>query len=191
MSGSSCANPLGFSVLVDYWLAELTPAEEERIEEHLLGCTTCSERLRDLIGLAGGIQTLARSGTVRTIVTSAFLERLALEGLRVREYRVAPGGSVECTVTADDDLVVARLVAELHGVSRVDLAKCDAAGKEKERLHDIPVSPSAEEVVLLERIDKLRALPAGVDRLKLVAVEEHGERLLGEYTFIHTPSGQS
>ncbi len=188
MSATSCANPLGFSALVDYWLKELTPAEEERIEEHLLGCTTCSERLRDLIGLAGGIQTLARSGTVRTIVTSAFLERLALEGLRVREYRVAPGESVQCTVTADDDLVVARLVAELHGVSRVDLAKCDAAGKEKERLKDIPVSASTREVVLLERIDKIRALPASVDRLKLFAVEEHGERLLGEYTFIHTPS---
>jgi len=179
---------LDFSGLVDYWLAELAPADEERVEEHLLGCPACSERLWSLADLAEGIGTLARRGAVRAVVTRDFLERLAREGLRIREYRIPPGGSVQCTVSAEDDLLVARLVAELRGVSRVDIATCDAAGREQGRLRDVPVSPSTGEVVFLQRIESVRALPAHVKRLKLLAVEPQRERLLGEYTFIHTPT---
>ncbi len=188
MNTSSCTSPLDFFALVDYWLAELAPADEERVEEHLLGCATCSERLWGLADLAEGIGTLVRKGVVRGVVTSGFLERVAKEGLRVREYRVPPGGSVQCTVTAEDDLLVARLVAELRGVSRVDIAICDAAGREQERLRDVPLSPSTEEVVFLQRIKSVRTLPAYVRCLKLLAVEPERERLLGEYTFIHTPT---
>lgn len=188
MNASSCTSPLDFSSLVDYWLAELAPADEERVEEHLLGCPACSERLWSLADLAGGIGTLARSGVVRAVVTSDFVERLAREGLRVREYRIPPGGSVQCTVTAEDDVLVARLVAQLRGVSQVDIAVCDAAGREQERLRDVPVSPSTEEVVFLQRIARARALPAHVKHLKLLAVEPQRERLLGEYTLIHTPT---
>lgn len=188
MNASSCTSPLDFSALVGYWLAELAPAEEGRVEGHLLGCAACSERLWSLAGLAEGIRTLAREGVVRAVVTGDFLERVAREGFRVREYRVLPGGTVQCTVTAEDDLLVARLVAEFRGVSRVDIAVCDAEGREQERLRDVPVSPSTEEVVFLQGIKSVRALPAYVKRLKLLAVEPQRERLLGEYTFIHTPT---
>jgi hypothetical protein len=102
--------------------------------------------------------------------------------------RLAPGGSVECTVLPGDDLVAARLTADLRNVRHIDLVQCDAEGREHNRLKDIPVSASAQEVVLLERIDRMRALPACVQRLRLVTPGADGERLLGEYTFVHTPS---
>jgi len=188
VSASACAEPLDLSVLIDYWLGDLAPDEEERVEEHLLGCAACSEQMGDLVALTGGVRSLANLGVVRAVVTSAFLERLIDEGLRVREYRLVPGGSVECTITPSDDLVAARLAADLRGIQHVDLVKCDAEGREKHRLKDIPVSASAQEVVLLERIDRIRALPAGVQRVRLVAPDADGERLLAEYTFVHTPS---
>lgn len=190
MSASACAEPLDLPVLLDYWLGDLAPAEEERVEEHLLGCAACSERMGDLVALTDGVRSLANLGVVRAVVTSAFLERLIDEGLRVREYRLVPGGSVECTVTPSDDLVAARLAADLRGAQHIDLVKCDAEGREENRLKDIPVSASAREVVLLERIDRLRALPAGVHRVRLVAPDADGERLLAEYTFIHTSSSR-
>ncbi len=188
MSASACAEPLDLSVLIDYWLGDLAPDEEARVEEHLLGCAACSERTGDLVALTGGVRALANLGVVRAVVTSAFLERLIDEGLRVREYRLVPGGSVECTVRPSDDLVAARLAADLRGVHHIDLVKCDAEGREENRLKDIPVSASAQEVVLLERIDRLRALPARVQHVRLVALDADGERLLAEYTFVHTPS---
>jgi hypothetical protein len=182
-----CATPLDHSLLVDYWLTELAPADEERVEEHLLSCVACSGELRSLVDLAAGIRRATEKGIVRAVVTGVFLERLRTEGLRVREYRVVPGGSVQCTVAPEDDLVVARLSAGLEGIGRVDLAICDDSGRERERVRDIPVGAHGE-VVFLPRTANLRAAPAGVDRLKLLAVEEEAERVLAEYTFIHTPS---
>jgi hypothetical protein len=182
-----CPTPLDHSLLVDYWLTELAPPDEERVEEHLLSCVACSGELRSLVDLAAGIRRATGKGIVRAVVTGVFLERLRAEGLRVREYRVVPGGSVQCTVAPEDDLVVARLSAGLEGIGRVDLAICDDSGRERERVRDIPVGAHGE-VVFLPRTANLRAALAGVDRLKLLAVEEEAERVLAEYTFIHTPS---
>lgn len=188
MSAPACADARDLSALIDYWLGDLPPDEDERIEEHLLGCAACSERMGHLVALAGGVRDLASLGVVRAVVTSAFLEHLVAEGLRVREYRLPAGGRVECTVTPSDDLVAARLAADLRGVEHLDLVRCDAEGHEQTRLKDIPVSASAAEVVLLERIDRIRALPACVRRVRLVVPDPAGERLLAEYTFVHTPS---
>ncbi len=73
----------------------------------------------------------------------------------------------------------------------MDLALCDAEGLEQHRLHDIPINPPTTEVVVTAPIDVLRALPASVRHYRLLAVEGAGERLLGEYTFVHTPSTKS
>ncbi|HSF06281.1 MAG TPA: zf-HC2 domain-containing protein [Methylomirabilota bacterium] len=187
MSAVVCAEPLDLPGLIAYWLDDLAPDEEERIEEHLLGCPVCSARMGDVVALGAGVRALADRGVVRAVVPSAFLQRLIDEGLRVREYRLAPGDRVECTITPSDDLVASRLTVDLRGARRVDLVKCDAEGREKDRLTDIPVSAAAREVVLLERVDRIRALPACVQRVRLVAPVAGSERLLGEYTFSHTP----
>lgn len=189
MSPTACGAPLDPALLVDYWLGDLTPAAEGRLEEHVFGCASCSERLGDLVALTRGVRALAADGLVPAVVTSAFIESLVAEGFAVREYRLAPGGRVQCTVTPADDLVAAHLQVDLGPAERVDLVRCDADGREQNRLHDIPVDLTSREVVLLERIDRIRALPACVQRMKLVAHQAGSERLLGEYTFVHTPSG--
>ena len=46
-----------------------------------------------------------------------FLHRAAKQGARVREYAPPNGGQVECTVTAEDDILIGRLaVVMLIGV---------------------------------------------------------------------------
>src|ERR1041384_2552589 len=102
----SCSDPIDPAMLADYWLAELAPTEESAVEEHLFACEDCSRTLQSLIDLARGIRTLARQGNLATIVTREFLDRLAREGLRVREYALQRGGSVACTVTAQDDFLI-------------------------------------------------------------------------------------
>ena len=67
------------------------------------------------------------------VVSDAFLKRAAEEGLRVREYAPPPGGSVQCTVTAEDDILVGRLAANLSAAKRVDLCICDDRGIEQIR----------------------------------------------------------
>jgi hypothetical protein len=116
----------------------------------------------------------------------AVVERLHLEGRKIREYRVPPGGAVQCTVGPEDDVVLARLVADLRDVARLDLVSRVDDGPE-ERLTDLPFDAATGEVLLSPPADVLRARPSHVERFRLVAVGPLGERLLGEYTFDHRP----
>jgi len=184
----SCANPIDPATLGDYWLAELSPTEESAVEEHIFSCEDCTRQLQFVIALAEGIRTLARQGNLGMVVTREFLDRLAREGLRAREYAPQAGGAVACTVTAQDDLLIGRLAADLTGIERVDVALCDPSGAERQRLQDIPFRAGLSEVMLNYPIGLARQSGPDVLVMKLLAVTSQGERLLGEYTFNHTPS---
>jgi hypothetical protein len=182
-----CLNPLDAATLADYWLAALAQSEEEAVEEHLFACDECGARLREVMALAEGVRQLAREGSLRIVVSDGFLRRAAEEGVRVREYAVPPGGRVECTVTAEDDLLVGRLGANLSGVKRVDLCICDGQGVEQLRLPDIPVHTGASSVLYQESITFAKASPSNRMIARLVALDDaEAEHLLGEYIFNHT-----
>jgi hypothetical protein len=185
----SCLNPIDAAVLADYWLAALPHSDEEAVELHLLDCDPCGARLREVMALTEGIRKLAREGSLRMVVSDAFLKRVAEEGLRIREYAPPAGGGVQCTVTAEDDFLIARLAANLTGAKRVDLCLCDELGVEQLRLPDIPVQSGASHVVYQESITFAKAMPTSTLIARLVAFDEAGgERLLGEYTFNHMRS---
>jgi len=184
-----CSNPIDAAVLADYWIAALPRTEEEAVDEHLFNCDGCGARLHEVIALAEGVRNLAREGSLRMVVSDSFLKRVAEEGLRVREYAPPAGGGIQCTVTAEDDFLVARLAANLTEVKRVDLCICDEHGIEQLRLSDIPVESGASNVVYQESMTFAKAMPSSKMIARLVTFDEAGgERLLGEYTFNHTRS---
>lgn len=107
--------------------------------------------------------------------------------MRVREYAPPHGASVQCTVAADDDFLVARLAADLSTAGRVDLAWCDTRGIEHQRLVDIPVHTDTGEVICQQSIAWAKASPSVTMIARLLAVDHSGDqRVLGEYTFHHT-----
>jgi hypothetical protein len=172
---------------MDYWLAILPSGDEEAIEEHLLSCDACGDRLRQVVALAESLRTLARSGSLQVVTSDQFVKHAAETGLRVREYAPPSGQSIYCTVAAADDLLVARLAADLTGTSRVDLSWCDPLGTEHQRLVDIPVPADAGDVIYQQSITWAKSSPTMSMIARLLAVDDKGgERLLGEYTFHHT-----
>jgi len=184
-----CSDPIDTAVLADYWLGALRGGEEEAVEEHLFGCDECGARLREMIALVDGVRKLASEGSLRMVVSNAFLKRAEEEGLRVRQYALPPGGEVQCTVTAEDDLLIARLAADMSGAKRVDLSICDGNGVERLRLPDIPMRSGASSIVYQESITFAKASPDNEMIVRLVALDEAGgERLLGEYAFHHRRS---
>jgi hypothetical protein len=183
----NCSNPIDPAVLADYWLGMLTSSEEETVEEHLFGCDRCGDRLREVIALAEGVRNLAREGSLRMVVSDAFLKVATEDGLRVRQYAPPSGGSVECTVTAEDDILIGRLAANLSGATRVDLCMCDESGVERLRLTDIPVHSGTSSIVYQESITFAKAAPTSKMIARLVTFDEAGrEHRLGEYVFNHT-----
>jgi anti-sigma factor RsiW len=187
MNRTPCTAPVPFAALLDYWLGDLDAAREEAIERHLFGCGECCAGLERIAELAGGIRALLRRGEIAAAVTPAFVEALRDSGVRLREYGVPRNGSVHCTVAPDDDLLVARLQAPLAGVERLDLVTFEPGEEAPQRLTDIPFSAATGEVVLVPRVDRIRALGESTATMRLVAVEGSGERVLGEYRFLHTP----
>jgi len=187
MTGKSCATPLDDASLLAYWLGELDDAEDSRIGEHLLGCDHCTASAQWLADAASGIRSLVDAGAVQAVVTHPFLERAAAQGLRLREYRVQPEGSVNCTLGPDDDLLVTRLVASLAGESRVDLLVLGPTGETWQRSDDVPFDAASGEVLTLSRVAEVRAMPAVSFRMRLIAGDPTGERVLGTYNFNHAP----
>jgi len=182
----ACAKPIPDDSFLDWWTGELALGERRRLEEHLLACDGCAARLALAGAFADGVRTLVRQGRAPAVLTAGALERLRREGRRIREYRVAPGGGVHCTVAPEDDVLVARLDLPPGSAPRVDLVSRVDDGEE-ERLSDLPLDLGASELILAAPIDVTRSQPAHVLVFRLVAVGPGGERPLGDYTFHHTP----
>ena len=138
----------------------MAKSEEDAVEEHLFTCEECGARLREVISLAEAIRDLARQGSLLLIVSDAFLKRVAEEGLHVREYTPPIGGSIACTVTAEDDFLIGRLTADLSGANRVDLCFCDERGAERVRLADIPFNSEAGGIAFQQSITYAKAAPS-------------------------------
>ena len=182
-----CDQPVPFDALVDYWLEEGEPQAADAIEEHLLACDSCSGRLRGLVALGEGVRRLAHDGALEMVVTPSFLAKATQEGLRTREYRVAPGGRVDCTVTPQDDLLVARLLGDFKGLSRLDVVE-DQEGLPTRRIEDVPFRPQDTELIVAQAMPFMRTMQRARLRIRLVSPEPDGERLVGEYTFDHSPT---
>ncbi len=182
-----CDRPFPLPVLESYWFGELPAPEAEQVEEHLLACDGCGDLLRALQSLGDGVRRLAHRGAVQVAVTPSFLDAASRAGLVIREYSVAAGGRVACTVTAGDDLLVGRMLADFSGVSRLDLL-LEMAGQPAQRIEDVPVSPDSPELILLQAMPAARALGRVELRVRLVAREGSLERVLGDYVFDHTPA---
>jgi hypothetical protein len=184
---ATCHAPVDPAVLADYWLALLPAAEEEAIEAHLFECDACGDRLRGIIDIAEALRALARSGTLRVVLAEPFIRHAEETGRRVRRYDFEPGQTVPCTISADDDLLVARLAVDLSGAERVDLSFRDPQGAERGRMNDIPVRADAGHAIFQESAAFAKAAPSSSMIARLLAVSADGEeRLLGEYFFQHT-----
>lgn len=175
-------------LLLDYWLHESDAASTEAVDEHLMRCDACGEALDGLIALSAGVREALRAGAVSMVTSAAFVQRLAGQGLRVREYRLPHNGSVNCTVAPEDELLVARLQAPLQGVQRLDArAELSIEPGVRHELHDVPFDAGAGEVVCVSRIADVRCLPAHTMQLTLLAVDSDRTREVGRYTFHHQP----
>ncbi|MDE3201800.1 MAG: zf-HC2 domain-containing protein [Acidobacteriota bacterium] len=178
---------LDAAVLADYWLGALDAVEEARVEEHVFACGDCAALLDEVRAMAEGVRQVARSGVLMTTVSQEFLEYAKAEGLQIRQYAPPVGGSVQCTVSAEDDFLIGRLEVDLREAKRVDLSLCGLDGSEQFRLTDIPFSHDDDAVLWQMSIRFAKAAPTSSMVAKLVNVDESGtQSVMGEYTFHHT-----
>jgi hypothetical protein len=186
MKPAACEEPLPFSALVDYWSDPRAGLAPGFLEEHLFSCEHCSARLAAIVTMGRGIARLGR-GAVRMMLTPSLLERLRVDGVKMRSYAIDAGGAVACTVAPDDELCVTTLRADLQGVERLDLEVFDERGVVLSCATDVPFDRARGEVLIGDSSAFLRALPALDIRLRLTAIGPSQGRVVGEYRMSHSP----
>jgi len=180
-------HPLDFDGLIAWWLGEVPESQAAAFEEHLFGCEYCARQLSVIAALAAGVRAAVNEGVLQLVVSAPFIETMKRAGLRLREYRLGPGGSVNCTIGVDDDAVVARLRAPLGGVQRLDVVHL-VDNQPQVRLEDVAFDAASGEVLVIPAAAQLKTMPAFTLRTQLIAVNAAGDQPIGEYTFNHSPS---
>lgn len=191
MTAFACTAPLPLAALVDYDAGDLPDLEAARVEEHFFACAACTERLAAIRRLGAGIAGLVRSGGVTASVTSELVERARAHGLVLRSYRVAPGETVACTASPDDDFVVIRLGVDTTPDETVDLETTitlvESGGTDRIVSRDVTVDRERREIVILNAGDRVRAMPRSRWSIEARVAGPGGERRLGPYVLDHAP----
>ena len=177
---------LSIGELSDYWTADVSPDEVERIEAHVFACRACTELLADAERLRRDIGEVARTGGFQAFVTDSLLNQFARDGVRVRSYAMDAGGSVQCAVWDDDDVLVTRLRADFSGVTAVDAEMRLDTGEEWGRATDIPIVGGSRELIMALPAELVRRAPEVPIRLTLRSSAASSDAApLAEYTFDH------
>jgi hypothetical protein len=183
-----CASPLSLDSLAAYALGELSGQAEAAVEEHYFGCAECTERLQWLQSLSHGVASLVRQGLVSSGVRGAWVQRAGEQGLRLRQYTIDCGKSVNCTVGADDDFVVVHLSVgesppgELH--VETEFHDLDRGHRERRDLPAQFVDRDTGEITYAFSGALVRSFPRS--RWVMHVRGEDGRRL-GPYTMNHVP----
>jgi putative zinc finger protein len=101
---SRCNAPAPWEALVAYWAGDLPSAEEQALEEHLIGCAACSAESARVAAITETLRAM-----IPAVVDRALLQRLRAQGVRIRESVFAPGDRRDEYFTRDVDMLVFRL----------------------------------------------------------------------------------
>jgi hypothetical protein len=175
---------IAFERLAMLALRELPEHEALEVEEHVLGCDGCAAILEGILDLGDRIAEVTRSGGAFLLAGPTLVERLVRDRMVTRTYRASPGGQVHCTVDAGDVYTAMHLALDTRGLRRIDLLYGAASGGY--RIDDVPFDPDGGEVVFVQPAEYLRTLPTERKTIRLIAVDDAGERVVGEYVLNHT-----
>ena len=110
----------------------------------------------------------ARGGDLLMVVSDVFLKRAAEAGLRVREYAPARGGSVQCTVSAEDDFLDRALARGLERYQAAGSLHLRPAGHRADPPAGHSVSPESGGVAFQQPIGYAKAAPSETMIARLV-----------------------
>jgi hypothetical protein len=132
----SCASPLAWETLVDWWAGDLDEAAAAAVEEHVLGCDVCTVVASRVASTAEALRTM-----VPPVVGAEQLEALARAGVRIMENPIAPGQTCDFHFPRNADLAVHVLGGLVLGAgARVEVTlRSLATGQVFGHVEDAPV----------------------------------------------------
>jgi hypothetical protein len=175
----SCISPLTWEELVAYWAADLAPADQDRVDEHLLGCEACTTEAARVFAVVQALREV-----IPPVVTRSMLESLRGRGLVVEENTFAPGQRREALFASGVDLLVHRLAGfDLSDTERVRVTL--RVENSDQVLAEIPNAPfDTEEGILIACQRHYSNMPPDVV-FEVSALDPSGAERSASYTILH------
>jgi anti-sigma factor RsiW len=135
----TCANPLAWATLVDYWAGDLNDVETADVDEHLFGCSVCTAASARVAAVAQALRS-----AIPAVVLRSTVDRMRARGARIRENHFAPGERREVEFSADAELLIHRLGGlDLTGAARIDLRiTAESTGALVSAVDAVPFDPA-------------------------------------------------
>jgi hypothetical protein len=111
-----CQSPISFETFVAYWAGELGSDESEALEEHVMGCASCTATSARVAAIAEAIRA-----QIPPVVSPEALHKLRARGLRIVDNPVKPGERKQAIFSDDIDVMI-------HRLGGLDLARTAAVG---------------------------------------------------------------
>lgn len=166
------------------------PEEDaDPIEEHLLTCDGCAAVVTRLCALRDAVNGLVREGRIAHAATPALIARMGEDGLDLMRYELRPGEEVDCRATTTQRYALTHLHLERAPASRIDLEVAFADGTVLDRAEDLTVNAGDDSVIVMQPGDQVRMLPSTLLQLRLLTVDDEGERELAKYWLRHRALG--
>jgi hypothetical protein len=139
------SHPIPFENLVAYWAGDLSPAETEQIDEHLMGCAACSSASARVAAVTEAIRNM-----LPPVISEAYLGQLRERGLAIEENAMRPGERRAVVFGPHLDLLVHRLGGmELAGAEEVRITiRVEETGETIMEHADVPFERDTGEVLL-------------------------------------------
>ena len=175
-----CDRPVSWGALVDYWAGDLPAADLAAIEEHMMGCPSCTAVSARIAAI-----TEALRGEVAPLLTDAALAALRARGLRIAENRMQPGERKQVPFPADVDLLIHRLGGlDLSAATRVSFTLRDEdSDRVLVELDDAPFDREGGALLLACQHHYDVLPPNTVAQVR--AADDSGAVTIAEYTILH------
>jgi len=173
----SCASPLSWETLVDWWAGDLDEAAASSVEEHVLACAVCSGVANRVAATAEALRTM-----IPPVVGPERLVRLAAQGIRIAENPIRPGETSDFHFPRDATLAVHVLQGlTLDAGARLSVTlRSIATGAVVGHVEDAPFDPRRGVVYLACQRDY-----AQLDHDLVVEVSTGRDRPAARYTILH------
>ncbi|HEX2873880.1 MAG TPA: zf-HC2 domain-containing protein [Polyangiaceae bacterium] len=174
----SCNSAVPWAELVQYWAGDLDAAATDRVDEHLMGCASCSAEAARVAAVVSALREL-----VPPVVTRAELTAMQARGARIRENAFVPGETT-AVFPRDAELLIHRLGGfDLSGAVRVHvMIRRESTRELFAEVADAPFDPV--EGVLIACHRHYASLPTDV-LVEVSAIDAQGGSRMAAYSIPH------
>jgi len=113
---AACATPIAWEDLVAYWADELDTEAVDRVDEHMMGCATCSAESARVSAVTSALRAM-----IPPMIDHARLESIRAAGHVVRDNVIAPDVRRPAIFEATTDILLHRLQIDLSRATQVEV----------------------------------------------------------------------